>query len=136
METERILELADLIEAGQPNLHFNMSTWGEPAWRHTATEHLCGTAACIAGWTVARFGKSGRATKVDHRRPVEFHGPVSDTAATVLGLDVDVAEGLFMPCLLRDGVSIGEVTASHAVRTLRHLAETGEVDWRATMKEN
>lgn len=132
MNTERILELADLIEAGQPDLYFNMATWGEQARNFVATEHACGTAACIAGWTLARFGKSGRATKVDHRRPRDFDDSVSKAAAAVLGLNRSEAYDLFVPNSGLNGVDVYEVTADHAVRTLRHLAKTGEVDWRAT----
>ena len=127
MNKERILEIADLIETGHERMVFDMTEWGE--------EHPCGTAACIAGWTVARFGWNGRAMKIDHRRPLGGGRDVFDGALSVLGLSFPEAPRLLAPNEGRDGVSMTEVTAPHAVRTLRHLAKTGEVDWRATMKE-
>ena len=127
MNKERILEIADLIEAGHERMVFDMGVFGD--------EHPCGTAACIAGWTVARFGWNGRAMKIDHRRPV-LNFDVFDDALSVLGLSFPEAQRLFAPNEERDGVSMAEVTAPHAVRTLRHLAKTGKVDWCATMVEN
>lgn len=127
MNKERILEIADLIEAGHEGMVFDMSTYGH--------RHPCGTAACIAGWTVARFGKTGRAKNIDPRRPLADKYNVKIWAAKVLGLDADTRFSLFMPNTYKDRVRVFDITASHAVRTLRHLAETGEVDWFATMKE-
>ena len=126
MNKERILEIADLIETGHERMVFDMEVFGD--------EHPCGTAACIAGWAVARFGENDDAEEIDHRRPLG--DAVFDGAQSVLGLSFPEAHQLFAPNERRDGVSMSDVTASHAVRTLRHLAETGEVDWRATMKEN
>ena len=125
MNKERILEIADLIETGHERMVFDMGVFGD--------EHPCGTAACIAGWTVARFGESGRAKKIDHRRPL--NALFFDGALSVLGLSFPEAQRLFAPNEERDGVSMAEVTAPHAVRTLRHLAKTGKVDWLATMVE-
>ena len=127
MNKERIMEIADLIETGHERMVFDMGVFGD--------EHPCGTAACIAGWTVARFGENDDTKEIDHRRPV-LNFDVFDDALSVLGLSFPEARQLFAPNEERDGVSMTEVTASHAVRTLRHLAETGEVDWRATMVEN
>ena len=128
MNKERILEIADLIEAGHERMVFDMEVFGD--------EHPCGTAACIAGWTVARFGENDDAEEIDHRRPLGDGDDVFDGALSVLGLSFPEAQRLFAPNERRDGVSMSEITAEHAVRTLRHLAETGEVDWRATMVEN
>jgi len=67
---------------------------------------------------------------------LEDHGEalmdVQECGAGVLGLDSTTAESLFTPTALQHGVSMYQVTADRAVRTLRHLAKTGEVDWRAT----
>ena len=128
MNKERILEIADLIEAGHERMVFDMTEWGG--------EHPCGTAACIAGWTVARFGWNGRAMQIDHRRPLGGGRDVFDGAQCVFGLAYSEAQRLFAPNERRDGADMWEVTAEHAVRTLRHLAETGNVDWRATMVES
>ena len=125
MNKERILEIADLIEAGHEGMVFDMTTFGD--------EHPCGTAACIAGWAVVRFGENGGAPNVAW----QIEGPdVFSGALSVLGLSFPEAQRLFTPNERRDGVDMWEVTASHAVRTLRHLAKTGKVDWCATMVEN
>ena len=134
MNTERINEIADLIEAGHEKLHFDMGTWGTSATARAPTAHLCGTAACIAGWTLARFGKTGRAKKLDHRRPLANYKDVLPCAASVLGLELLTIRRLFTPSLAADGVSMPEVTAEHAVRTLRHLAKTGKVDWVSAIR--
>ena len=127
MNKERILEIADLIEAGHKGMVFDMSTYGH--------RHPCGTAACIAGWTVARFDTTGQATRIDHRRPLVADN-VLGWARDALGLEHERACDLFIPTGYEHGVGVFDITASHAVRALRHLAVTGEVDWFATMEEN
>ena len=135
MKTERILEIADLIEAGHDRMHFDMQTYGCSVGPDDGYS-ICGTAACIAGWAVARFGKTGRATKVNHRRMLEDDGEAlasaHENAAGVLGLGCVTAKSLFLPNSDEQGVDLHQVTEDHAVRTLRHLAKTGKVDWRAT----
>ena len=123
MKTERILEIADLIEAGRDDMTFDMTTFG-------TADTECGTAACIAGWAVARYGACGQQHDFDHERPLR--AGVDEYARRGLCLTEEEARSLFLPNPRRDGLGLAEVTADHAVRTLRHLAATGEVDWRAT----
>lgn len=128
MKTDRILEIADLIEAGRDDMAFDMETYG-------TQNHDCGSAACIAGWANARYGKTGRASAFKPVRAAALNDPHDNPhgyAAETLGLSAPVASSLFVPNSCDEGVSIFAVTADHAVRTLRHLAATGEVDWRAT----
>ena len=109
MNTERILELADLIEQ-LPEEKYDQTTW----------KHDCGSPACIAGWTVFKF----------HEYPDELEAMPGDevtiTAKCLLGLDWDTAENLFKANPLG---SVFDVTTTEAAACLRHLAETGKVQW-------
>lgn len=153
MNTERILELADMLDAHaeavakledlSPDMGFNMTTWGEKR-RGDVYGHTCGTAACIAGWTAAAFGYAGRAKKFDPKRAeglaehCHTNGGVIETMGRVLGLNEDMALKLFVP----DGVwdndkklwllsydEFASITPREAAVCLRNLAATGEVDW-------
>lgn len=74
----------------------------------------CGTAACIAGWTIAAHHPGAR-TRWG-----------TDIAAGLLGLDAVAAGQLFMPPNFQDS---DRYTIPMAVRVLDHLMATGEVDW-------
>ncbi|PZP62989.1 MAG: hypothetical protein DI604_28090 [Delftia acidovorans] len=119
MNKERILALANLIEK-QPHSAveevsgFNMVSY----------VHACGTPACIAGWAVA---SEGTPSPLAHQ-PIQPTG-VSSRAAKYLGLEYPEAEELFL-----GGVyDLDEITPAQAAACLRHLAETGEVDWDHAM---
>jgi hypothetical protein len=117
MNTDRIRHLADVIEA-QPHTTlaaesgFNMNNW----------THTCGTPACICGWT--NYVRTGD--------DEGFLGDVS-AAAHYLGISGRQAEELFSPEETgEDGdnfLSWSDITPAHAAAVLRHLAETGRVDW-------
>lgn len=114
MNAENILKVAKAIEQHSiPDLGFNMGVVCGKA-RYDLPDlsgHNCGTVACVAGWT----------NKV-------FNTPASAAAAgDILGLSDDVSELLFLP----EGWTENDIKPDQAVRTLRHLAETGEVDWTA-----
>jgi hypothetical protein len=109
VNVERILALADLIEK-QPHTSFN----ADSGFTMEKWTHHCGTPACIAGW--AEFeAKRTTGANVD--------------ADEYLGLSIDQAEDLFF--MWDSEISLTETTPSQAATTLRHLAETGEVIWRA-----
>lgn len=122
MNKENVLAVAAAIEGHTiPDLGFNMGNWvaKESSTRPDRSGHSCGTVACIAGWT----------KRIRTQIPVgineDFYwGP----EAKWLGLDVDEGEELFFgddwTC-----AHLNDVTPSEAVAVLRHLAETGEVDW-------
>lgn len=113
VNAENILKVADAIEQHSiPDLGFNMGVVhgnANPGLRDLSG-HNCGTVACIAGWTHQVF-KTG--------------GHTISPAGYVLGLNEQESEALFLP----EGWADDEIGPQQAVRTLRHLAATGEVDW-------
>lgn len=129
MNREMILRVADAIEAAakpdaKPSIGFNMESFVNEAaseFEPDQTGHQCGTTACIAGWAMHLSG--------DDLSRVEYltsNGCIRRGAA-ILGLDFDDADDLFTVC--DDSLSLEEITPSQAVSVLRHLAETGDVDW-------
>jgi hypothetical protein len=121
MNKERILALADLVEQQPHSLEFGFNM-GELI-------HGCGTPSCIAGW--AAWEKAGRPEMIVAKEGYATENEASDW----LGLphivespdDNDLSFDLFYPL----GFSFEKITPKHAAFTLRHLAETGKVDWRA-----
>lgn len=120
MNKENILKVADAIEQHSiPTLGFNMNWWGytfDPTkpenQKHDKSGHNCGTVACIGGWTETLFKTTD--------------------ARSALELPTSVATQLFYPD--QNGAPQAyEATPVHAVRVLRHLAETGKVDWARAM---
>lgn len=114
MEVGRIRKLASAIEK-QPHVApsadkgFNM--WGY--------NHPCGTPSCIAGWAIYKFKST---------RPGPFETK-HDHAARILNLDDRRALRLFDPEHYGSMEDMRQVTPNHAAAVLRHLADTGEVDW-------
>lgn len=134
MKTDRILKLADLIEAGDDKLGFNMNTYGSAGGGYKdLSGHNCGTVACIAGWTVAAFGLSGRATKFNAFRAMKTNQGLSAhiLSTKLLGLSGRNAAKLLAPNSVEDW---NQITSTVAARCLRNLAETGEVDWEKAME--
>lgn len=121
MNRENIQKVRDVI-AGLPPERFDMSAYCRGPGLARATiggaVHVCGTAACIAGWTAAIFKPRTRLVDDPNGDDRLFF-----TAASLLGLDEADAHRLFIPCDL-----CGRTT-TEAVRVLDHLLETGEVDW-------
>jgi len=136
MNTENILAVADAIEHHTiPWLGFNMI--GYKAYGVDMTGHNCSTTACIAGWVNAiRF-------KLQETQPLISGWCEHDGAANWLGLPRHVlGEGDSLSDQLfyarnhpdyRTGdvqeACWSTIPADQAVRTLRHLAATGTVDW-------
>lgn len=129
MNKKRILKLADALEAKTtPVKGFNMGdwfVWGKGLLRQYAhyfeevREHAqCGTRACLAGHTITMF------PRIEVDPDCKY---VDAAAAEILGLNEDQRDALFMP---DDGAGwIKLYSRARAVKTLRHLAETGEVKW-------
>jgi hypothetical protein len=109
MNTERILKLADVIEA-QPHTDIE----AESGFTMLSYSHVCGTPACIAGW--AYWLETGKAIRVEQDVSVE--------AGALLDLGPSKQNQLFMPDFSWSGI-----TPPHAAAVLRNLAATGEVDW-------
>ena len=76
----------------------------------------CNSAACIAGWTTMVFGS------------VRSDSSFEKQARDILDLDHDLSDRLFVPDNEGD-VDPYKSTALGASRVVRHLAETGMVDW-------
>jgi hypothetical protein len=128
VNAENALKVADAIEKRTvPHLGFNMNYMIAAANNDFAKDGLnvdnCDTVACIAGWTNVLGGKRWSATY--------------SFAGDYLGLRPEQHDQLFYASNHPDadeGDEYGpltEISPEQAVRTLRHLAETGEVDWTA-----
>lgn len=122
MNTENILRLAEFLEA-LPQGRFNMASWarsrtGQYLYLEGPVEAAieCGTVCCIGGWGVLLFdigdSSKGVAKKLGLGDP---NGEPPDP----------IASELFFP----KSEAINERDPHKAARVLRHLAETGEVDW-------
>jgi len=119
MNKERILQLADVIEKKPHRRRFNRSSPNKKLTGFNMSEWHCGTVGCIAGWTQHLFGTG----TPNYDSGIE--------AAKLLGLHDRAATDLFIPgkaifCTL------DEVKPRQAAAVLRHLAETGKVDWSIT----
>lgn len=103
--------------------------------------HECGTPACICGWANRqRLMDEGRSELQAHSYGIDSE----ETAIYLIGQDAIEAgfEGeLFEPSGLgvahdyhhmRDVGEPGHITAEHAARCLRTLADEGIVDWKGT----
>lgn len=130
MNKENILAVADAIEGHTiPGLGFNMGNFVGPPrdGEYDLSGHSCGTIACIAG--TARVVRTG---VIVHVLGSHFHW---HQEADWLGLDHDDAHELFFAEGFWNGFTaeppggLGGITPAQAVRVLRHLAQTGEVDW-------
>lgn len=127
---ENVLRVADAIENHSIKwLGFNMQSYAASASRFAPDKlNGCGTVACLAGWTKAVLGnvRTERGLLAWERRVSRKDRGVAKDTAPLLGLDDDDASDLFHP----DGWWQHEnQTPAQAVAVLRHLAETGEVDW-------
>ena len=107
---ENILKVAAAIEkagksrARQPRLGFKMAFWRDDDVADWAGRK-CGTVMCIGGWTERLCG-------------------------TDPGTDFGIGEKRHAELCAPPGWGSGEkYTPAEAVAVLRHLAETGEVDW-------
>lgn len=126
MRTDRILELADVIER-QPEYH-SPHRRGESGFTMSRYVHHadCGSPACIAGWAVHKYVP----------RRYWNQDLVASYAREALGLDLVTAKDLFVPRSLAAHVQASPgssryISPQRAARTLRYLACTGHVDWDA-----
>ncbi len=112
MNVENILKVANAIEQHSiPELGFNMFQWyGDDTFHRDISGHGCGTVACIGGWAGQVLLGNSNCTSQDLLDP--------------LGIDKKQASALFF-----DWDTTIDVTPAQAVRTLRHLAATGAVNW-------
>ena len=121
MNIVNLNKLIEFLESECATQHFNMKQWikpvrgkGFPATQQEIEEfeNACGTACCIGGWAQLMHIKDG------YKRHI-------NSAEAYLGLDHEIAHELFYPTdpyiYLKD--------PKLAAKVLRHLVETGEVDW-------
>jgi hypothetical protein len=128
MNKEAILRVADAIENAElakDGIGFNMASFyigleTNGARLEDKSGHNCGTIGCIAGWTCILNGASKR----DMKNPM-FN--CDYIARDLLGLDFATADTLFYADT--SPYELEDIPSAQAVRTLRHLAETGEVSW-------
>lgn len=123
MNVENILKVADAIEQHTiPDLGFNLTYYSADIAKESGDDvqlidhsgHSCGTVACIAGYCAAlRTGDANDAWVLSE--------------AKFLGITYSKGEELF-GCNMAER-DRNKITSDQAVRTLRHLAATGEVDW-------
>jgi hypothetical protein len=127
---ENILKVAQAIEdaarpEAEPEIGFNMTMYVDryAVSGSDRTGHNCGTTACIAGW--AWHIAKGRV-------PDEGSYYVREEGAEFLGLEVGsrTERDLFCPIDVPDHA----LTPARAAAVLRHLAETGKVDWSVGSK--
>lgn len=127
MNTENILAVADAIENNTiDHLDFNMRYITAPA------KSGCGSVACIAGYTLAvKNGVFQAVAEDDHAA----YGKIAAEARAWLGLSDWTAEELFFPDSWKfnwgfiDKYDLEKIPKDQAVRTLRHLAASGGVNW-------
>lgn len=130
MNLERLEIIAQWLEAGAPHKDgvegFNMNYWNK--------ERSCGSVCCIGGavdqWFVEPSKRDnivacGRASEIENIVRRE-----ESSAAEALGLDSHEAICLFFPTDLIDDLEY--ISPAWAARCIRHLMETGEVDWLGT----
>ncbi|MGV8950113.1 MAG: hypothetical protein ACOH2M_03345 [Cypionkella sp.] len=121
VNAENILKVADAIEQHSiADLGFNMGGWVSIATSAAPdmSGHNCGTVACVAGWACAVILNDLEATE---------SMDMADIGA-LMGLDGDQSFDLFIG-QRREEPDLKLVSQDQAVRTLRNLAVTGEVDW-------
>jgi hypothetical protein len=117
MNRERILELADRIEAAPHKLRYDEDAGcsRKPTSFNMRIWH-CGTVACIGGWAEALY-----------KEPADF----------ALGLGGQTMTALFFPesefIPEHQRIQHKDVTPQIAARCLRNLAKTGKVDWKKAL---
>jgi len=135
MNKDRIERLADFIEKSETEIQMRRE-FEPPFLEQDPRSHPieCYTAACIAGFACAMGQANGEL--VIQSNDNHYMG----IAAGYLGIDpdgeFDNVRDLFMPSLPRYRWSsgpeaLGYITKKMAVKTLRHLAQTGDIDWEA-----
>lgn len=142
MKKDRILALADRLEKLDLPGAFSMGSWFEEiddgerstdAPVFAKDENVCGTSCCIAGWATVYFDpyttrRMARGLKLEEiKEPKGYSLDAEKRGRLALGLTEEQAEALFYGDPFEPDDS--RLTNTVAAQVLRHLAETGEVDW-------
>lgn len=112
MNIENLDKLITHLE-GLPDEKFDIAFWYSRNGRMVFNYIECKTAACIAGWAAVLAGE-------------EAAMPPRWAAMDWLGLSMRKSKGLFMPSGLDEPKNFPR---ARAIDVLKHLRETGEVDW-------
>lgn len=116
MNADALRKVADAIEEGRKDFGYNQYCYG---CRDSST---CGTAGCIAGWTVLVTDGKRKLEAIDFSE-------LGSRASEILGLSENEHACLFT------GDTPVVATEKSAVRTLRYAAEHGVIDWQAANAE-
>lgn len=127
MNKANILALADFMESAP--FRFTMST----ALNVQADKPECGSAGCIAGHAARLWPELRIAASLD-----DCYYCSMNIFRLKLKLKEMPFESLVIPRFETEGVHYAhsKIDKPWAIRVLRHLAETGEVDWRRTKEDS
>lgn len=148
LNKERIYYLADVIEKLPTTEWVRADAEGkcpgpevERGFSMYSYVHECGAPACICGWANHLFPLSW---EEEEARRMRFGSgsllPLrQQRAAYALGIKRKQIRPLFIPEWITEGFSYSHIypteslciTSGHAAATLRILANTGRVDWKA-----
>lgn len=138
MNVEKLRLYADKIEALKPNSMGDANDGDGLSFDMSRFAYACGTPACIAGWVTwwehNRNPPRGLLDQVPQHDEAMASGDVgADTfaftqAKEALKLTREQAHALFYATLAP--IDIHEITPQQAAAVMRHLADTGEVNWR------
>lgn len=124
----KVREYADRLEKMPPEHRLYMGTWysEKPERMGDFWEEYygvgCKTAACIAGWVCA--WEKDLPTEIEFSGDCIMANPYIEKAREHMGLPLEQARTLFL------GFDCSRPYSKEAVaKVMRHLAETGEVDW-------
>ena len=130
LQTERINQLADRIEqCKEVELGDYKPAMGLAFTMHSS-KYSCGSPACILGhWNAIRDSTTTAMTRFDYA-----------SLASDLGITRMQAAELYAPihCFAHFAApprEFGHITKHHAAAVLRHLADTGKVDWIIGMEK-
>ena len=105
---------------------FNMRAWSHGF----GSGEDCATVCCVAGWTCGLFGNVDDYMDLAFSENPNWEHPVKRYAASLLELDGNEADALFLPHFLLDR-ELPEITASDAAEAVRRAAagDPPEVWW-------
>lgn len=140
---ERVIHAIE--KADFRNLGFNMDAFVSLTYEDRREKHACGTTACIGGFAKMLFCLDAKMVTLGAQpkqlvRAInsgDVYFSVGEEAEEFLELTPAQAEELFFANNYRvaTGNQLQEITAKHAVATLRNLLKTGRVSWAKTAKE-
>lgn len=132
MNKTRILNLADHLESSKVVNAFSMSCYSR---EDVIYNNPCNSAGCIAGHTYFLFVNGE--INLNEVNPNEIHSKAKEA----LGITHAQASDLFTPCTgavdedrkhahwLSNRRELSYISRFRAAKVLRHMVETGEIDW-------